>query len=118
MGILSSMIVTSSLPYTADQLAQIKERFGVYIKTVIDIRKKVCCAGMDRHFEGERILLESGSHQSDTWGGGIDLETKEIDFNSFINIRPQDKNTKNEIQSEQIKKVFGELTTFFFTIAL
>ncbi len=73
---------------------------------------------MDRHFEGEQILLQSGSHQSDIWGGGIDLETKEIDFNSFINIRPQDHNLKNEIQSEQIKKIYSELTTFFFTIAL
>lgn len=112
------MIVTSSLPFTREQLAQVKERFGVYVKTVIDIQKKVCCAGMDRHFEGEKILLDSGSKQSNIWGGGIDLETREIDFNSFINIRPQDNNLKNEIQNEQIKKVFGELTTFFFTIAV
>lgn len=73
---------------------------------------------MDRHFEGENILLESGSHQSDIWGGGIDLVTKEIDFNSFINIRPQDKNMKNEIQSEAIKKTYSDLTTFFFKLAL
>lgn len=112
------MIVTSSLPLTPEDIAQVKERFGVYVKTVIDIQKKICCAGMDRHFEGESILLESGSHQSDIWGGGIDLVTKEIDFNSFINIRPQDNNTKNEIQSEQIKKMYSELTTFFFKLAL
>ncbi len=112
------MIVTSSLPLTLEQIAQTKERFGVYVKTVIDIRKKICCAGMDRHFEGVKILLDSGSHQSDIWGGGIDLETKEIDFNSFINIRPQDNNTKNEIQSEQVKKTYSELTIFFFNPAL
>ena len=112
------MIVTSSLPFTQKQITQAKERFGVYIKTVIDIRRKICCAGMDRHFEGEKILLQSGSHQSDLWGGGIDLETKEIDFNSFINIRPQDNNLKNEIQSEVIKKLYSELTTFFFKLVL
>ncbi len=112
------MIVTSSLPFTRTQIEQAKERFGVYVKTVIDIQRKICSAGMDRHFEGENILLESGSHQSDIWGGGIDLETKEIDYNSFINIRPQDHNLKNEIQSEQIKKVYSELTSFFFNLAL
>ncbi|KKU95353.1 hypothetical protein A2875_04300 [Candidatus Gottesmanbacteria bacterium RIFCSPHIGHO2_01_FULL_46_14] len=112
------MIVTSSSPLTLEEIAQVKERFGVYVKTVIDIRKKICSAGMDRHFEGENILLESGSRQSDIWGGGIDLETKEIDFNSFINIRPQDNNTKNEIQSERVKKTYSELTTFFFKLAL
>lgn len=112
------MIITSSLPLTREHIEQVKERFGIYVKTVIDVRKKICCAGMDRHFEGETILLASGSHQSDIWGGGIDLETDEIDFNSFINIRPQDHNLKNEIQSEQIKKVYSELTTFFFNLAL
>lgn len=112
------MIVTVTLPLTVEQIDQTKERFGVYVKTVIDIRKKVCSAGMDRHFEGEKILLDSGSHQSDIWGGGIDLEAKEIDFNSFINIRPQDNNLKNEIQSEQIKKSFAELTNYFFKLIL
>ena len=112
------MIITSSLPFTREQIEQATERFGVYIKTVIDIRKKICSAGMDRHFEGENILLQSGSHQADIWGGGIDLETKEIDFNSFINIRPQDNNTKNEIQSERIKKTYSELTSFFFKLVL
>ena len=112
------MIVTSSLPFTREQVEQVKERFGIYVKTVIDIQKKICCAGMDRHFEGENILLASGSHQSDIWGGGIDLVTKEIDFNSFINIRPQDNNLKNEIQSEQVKKIYSEMTTFFIKFAL
>jgi len=112
------MIITSSLPFTREQIELAKERFGIYVKTVIDIRRKICSAGMDRHFEGEEVLLASGSHQSDIWGGGIDLETKEIDFNSFINIRPQDNNTKNEIQSERVKKTYSELTTFFFKLAL
>lgn len=112
------MIITSSLPLTLEEITQAKERFSIYIKTVIDIRKKICCAGMDRHFEGEKILLESRSYQSDIWGGGIDLETKEIDFNSFINIRPQDNNLKNEIQSERVKKIYFEMTSFFFKLAL
>lgn len=69
---------------------------------------------MARHFEGEQIFLEQDSKQSDIWGGGIDLETKEIDFNSFINIRPRDNNPKNEIQSEATKKRYKELTEYFF----
>lgn len=69
---------------------------------------------MDRHFEGEKILMEQGSKQSDIWGGGIDLETKVIDFNSFINIRPNDNNTSNEIQDAEIRKNYEELTKFFF----
>lgn len=108
------MIITKTEPFTFEEINQLKEQFEVYIKTVIDIEKKVCSAGMDRHFEGERILLQLGSEQKNLWGGGIDLETKEIDFNSFINIRPRDNNTKNEIQSEVIKKIYKELTEYFF----
>jgi hypothetical protein len=110
------MIVTSTTPFTPEQIAQIKERFGVY-ETVIDIQKKFAVLvwiGMLRR----KILLESGSHQSDIWGGGIDLETKEIDYNSFINIRPQDNNMKNEIQSESIKITFSNITTYFFKSVL
>ncbi len=112
------MIITTSKPYSFEEVEQLKEQFGVYIKTVINLEREICSAGMDRHFEGEQILLKQGSVQSDIWGGGIDLETKEIDFNSFINIRPQDNNTKNEIQSEKNRKRYRVLTEFFFKVIL
>lgn len=108
------MIIISSKPFVLEEIEQLKEQFEVYIKTVIDIERKVCSAGMDRHFEGEKELIKQGSKQSDIWGGGIDLETKEIDFNSFINIRPKDNNTKNDIQSEKIKAKYKALTEEFF----
>jgi hypothetical protein len=108
------MIITKSEPFTSEEILQLQAEFEIYIKTVIDIEKKVCSAGMSRHFEGEQILLQQNSKQNTIWGGGIDLETKEIDFNSFINIRPRDNNTKNEIQSEEIRKKYKELTEFFF----
>jgi len=108
------MIITTEKPYSKEEIEQLKEQFEVYIKTVIDIENKTCSAGMDRHFEGEQILLDQGSRQSNIWGGGIDLETGEIDFNSFVNIRPNDNNTKNEIQSEEIRKKYKNLTEYFF----
>ena len=108
------MIITKSDPFTKDEIEKLKEVFDVYIKTVIDINKKVCCAGMDRHYEAEQILLSQGSKQSDIWGGGIDLELKAVDFNSFINIRPNNSNTSNEIQSPQLRNKYEELTKFFF----
>lgn len=112
------MIITKSKPFTKVEIEQLKEEFEVYIKTVIDVENKICSAGMDRHFEGEQLLLKEGSKQKDLWGGGIDLETMEIDFNSFINIRPSDNNTKNEIQSEEIKEKYRKLTEYFFKVIL
>lgn len=109
------MVITKSKPFTKEEIEKLKEQFIVYIKTVIDINRKVCSAGADRHFESEKVLLEDGSNQSDLWGGGIDIETKMIDGNSFINIRPADKNTSNEIQDPLIRKSFEDLTQYFFS---
>ena len=108
------MIITKNSPFSKDEIEKLKEQFDIYIKTVIDIEKKICSAGCDRHSDSEKILLEEGSSQSDIWGGGVDLETKIIDFNSFINIRPSDKNMSNEIQDSKIRKKFEELTKYFF----
>ena len=108
------MIITKSQAFTKVEIEKLKEQFDVYIKTIIDIQKKICSAGAARHFESEKILLGEGSQQSNLWGGGLDLETKIIDCNSFINIRPIDNNTSNEIQDSEKRKLFEDLTKYFF----
>lgn len=110
------MIITKKEPYSKEEIEKLREEFDTYIKTVIDIQKKICSAGCDRHFESEQILLNQGSVQSNIWGGGIDLETKVVDFNSFINIRPNDNNTSNEIQDQNKRKVYEELSKLFFKV--
>ena len=109
-----SMMITKSTPFISKEIEDLREVFDVYIKTVIDIEEKICSAGCDRHFESEKTLLEQGSKQEHLWGGGIDIETKTIDYNSFINIRPQQNNTSNEIQDERIRKTYEQLTKYFF----
>ena len=108
------MIITKNEPYAKEEIAKLRELFDVYIKTVIDVKRKICSAGCDRHFDSEKILLEQDSKQEDLWGGGIDLETIVIDCNSMINIRPSQGNTSNEIQNSNIRKEFEELTKYFF----
>lgn len=108
------MIITKSEPFTKEEIKKLRELFNVYIKTAIDIEREICSAGADRHFESEKILLDNGSKQSNLWGGGVDIETKIIDCNSFINVRPQDKNTSNEIQDPELRKKFEQLSKYFF----
>lgn len=112
------MIITKSQPFTGAEIEKLKEQFDVYIKTVIDIKKKICSAGCDRHFESEQLLLRDGSLQTDVWGGGIDLTTKTVDFNSFINIRPTQNNTSNEIRSDVIRKQYEDLSKYFFQVLI
>lgn len=108
------MIITKSDPFTKSEIEKLKEEFDTYIKTVIDIERKICSAGASRHFESEEILIDQKSKQSDIWGGGIDTDTKDIDFNSFINIRTTNNNPSNDILDTERRKKYDELTRYFF----
>ena len=108
------MILTKAEPFTKAEIEKLKEQFEVYIKTVIDVENKICSAGMEWHYEGEQILLDQGSKQSGIWGGGVDLKTKTVNYNAFINIRPNDNNNGNEILNEERRKTFEQLTKYFF----
>ena len=108
------MIITKNKPYSKKEIAKLSEEFETYIKTVVDIKERVCSAGANRHFENEAILLKDGSNQSHLWGGGIDLTTLVIDNNSMINIRPNDNNRSNEIQDPKNRQTFEELMKHFF----
>lgn len=108
------MIVTTTEPFTLEEIKQLRERFDTYIKTVIDVEKRICSAGMDRHFEGEQILLERGSSQADIWGGGLDWNTKVVDYNSFINIRSGQNNPSNEVLDSVLRDKYKNLTEYFF----
>jgi hypothetical protein len=80
-----------------------------YIKVVIDVEKEVVTAGGMKHVEGEQLLLKQGSKQENLWGGGFDRETKEIDYDSMINIRPSQGNTSRQVMDETIRKKMDEV---------
>ena len=115
---ISYVIITKTSPFTKEEIKKVAEEFETYIKTVIDLDKKSCSAGANRHFESEKIMLEQGSRQKDIWGGGVDLETKAIDANAMINIRPNDNNNSNELLDSGNRKKFEDLTEYFFEVLL
>lgn len=94
---------------TTEEIKEMAEDFDGYIKVVVDIKKEVLAGGGKRHFDGEQKLLSEGSSQSDLWGGGVDLETKEIDYNSIINLRPAQDNPSRDIMSSEIRKDFDRI---------
>ncbi|MDP2906168.1 MAG: DUF5674 family protein [Candidatus Omnitrophota bacterium] len=85
-------------------LKKVAEDLKGYIKVVVDIRRKILSAGGKMHVDGERMLLEDGSKQSDIWGGGLDIDTKEVDFDSVINLRPGQNNPSREVLDSAIRK--------------
>ena len=80
-----------------------------YIKVVVDVKRKILSAGGDKHVDGEQMLLKDGSKQGDLWGAGLDLETNEMDFDSMINLRPE-QNRSREILDENIRKQVESIT--------
>ena len=87
-----------------DILKKVAEDLAGYVKVVIDIKRKILSAGGELHVDGEKLLLEDGSSQQDLWGGGIDLETGDVDFDSMINLRPKQDNKSREVLDPKIRK--------------
>ena len=98
------MLLLITKKATEQNLKKAAADFAGYIKVVVDIEQKILAAGGKKHFDAEQLLLEHGSNQKDLWGGGIDLETKEIDYDSMINLRPSMGNASREVLSEEIRK--------------
>ncbi|MDO8260718.1 MAG: DUF5674 family protein [Candidatus Magasanikbacteria bacterium] len=109
------MIITKSEPYTKEEIQKLLEELDPYIKTVIDLDLGICCAGAKMHYEEEKILMDLESKQSSLWGGGVDVETKTIAFDSMINLRPNDNNLSNEILDPVLRRKFEDLTKHFFS---
>jgi hypothetical protein len=92
-----------------EQLKELSKHFDGYIKVVVDVKRGILAGGSDRHFDDEQALLKDGSKQEDLWGGGYDSETQELDYNSVINLRPNQANPSRDILSLEIRKRFDEI---------
>jgi len=100
---------------TVQRLAD--EEFENMVKFVVDLERRLICAGGGLHSDEEAILLEDGSEQSPLWGANFYLHRpgdQRYVFTSMINIRPNDGNTAQVIQSKDICRQVKELADHFF----
>ena len=106
------MLILLTSQATPGQITKSSQDLGGYVKFVVDLRRQVMTIGGLRHFEGEQLLLQDGGRQSDLWGGGVDLETHEIDYESMINIRPPSNPSREVLDPairEQVKSIVSKL---------
>lgn len=108
------MILILRKKATKEEIKKIAEDFDGYIKVVVDIERGILAGGGKKHIDAEQLLLEAGSKQDYLWGGGFDLETEEIDYNSMINIRPSQGNLSREILSTDARKDFDAIVKALF----
>ena len=98
---------------TKKELDNVAKHFKGYVKVVVDLEKEILTAGADRHFDEEKELLARGSKQENLWGGGVDVESKEIDYNSIINLRPSQDNPSRDILSKEIREKIDKIVKRF-----
>lgn len=94
-----------------EMLKKVAQDLQGYIKFVVDVERRMLAAGGKKHFEGEELLLKNGSKQKNLWGGGLDLETGEIDLDSIINLRPREGNPSREVINPEIRGEIEKIVT-------
>ncbi len=98
-------------------VTQLKEMaskmYGTLVKAVVDIQKGIIIVDMGMHADGEAQLLEDGSQQKDLWGINLhpdDYGTENfIEFDSMINIRPQQKNPSRDVLDSDIRQQITDI---------
>jgi len=88
---------------TPEQVAEMLQVFGTYIKLAVDVEREVVAGGGELHYDCEQALLDDGSRQTDIWGADWD-PVGEVRFESLINIRPRQGNTDLELQSPELRE--------------
>ncbi len=103
------MILILEKKATDEEISKAAKDLDGYVKFVVDIEQRRVALGGSRHVDGEQLLLKDGSQQEDLWGGGLDLETSEIDFDSMINVRPKQDNPSREVLSKEIRDIIEDI---------
>ena len=100
MKIINSKISIADLKKAAE------ETFGILVKAVVDVDKKLMAIDGELHADEEALLLENGSRQQDLWGINIYPEIKDegwIEFDSLINLRPSQGNRTRGVNDPEIR---------------
>jgi hypothetical protein len=90
--------------------------YGQYVKIVVDVKNDLVVIGGQWHADGEKILLEKGASKDDIWGGGIDVDLKNIETIALINLRPNLGNNSQEILDRKIREKFTSIVKERFDI--
>ncbi len=98
---------------TMDELFRLAhERFGDLVKVVVDVKRGIMAIGGELHADGEAMLLEHGSSQSDLWGINIypdKTRSEWIEFDSMINIRPAQGNRSRTVEDPGLQTKILEI---------
>ena len=104
---MSVILVKDKLSFI--DLQKAKEDYNDYIKVTVDVVVEAITVGGRWHADGEKLLMANGSKQSDIWGGGINLLTKQVETFALVNLKPNQNNDSQDILDAEIRKRFKKI---------
>lgn len=97
---------------TPEQLEQMLRSHKFYIKTAVDIERRVLVGGGGLHADCEEKLLDDGSRQQDIWAASFMPITGKIIYESMVNLRPR-QNRSMELLDPNIRERVAQLINEF-----
>ncbi|MBD2512269.1 hypothetical protein H6G91_34490 [Nostoc muscorum FACHB-395] len=97
---------------TPEQLEQMLQEHKFYIKTAVDIERRVLVGGGDLHYDCEQALLGDGSRQKTIWAASFMPVTQKMIFESIVNLRPR-QNKSMEILDSNIREGVAQIIIEF-----
>jgi len=98
---------------TPEQMQDMLEALGVYIKLAIDVELGILAGGGELHVDCEQTLLEEGSEQANVWGADWYPFQQRVGYESIINIRPSANNRSMEIQDVVLRDRIDQIVKLF-----
>lgn len=95
---------------TPQQMQEMLQDLGTYIKLAVDIEREILAGGGTLHADCEAALLEDGSKQADIWGADWNPASQQVTYESLINIRPRQNNRAMEILDPEIREQVAQIT--------
>ncbi|MBN3907500.1 MAG: hypothetical protein HWQ35_13330 [Nostoc sp. NMS1] len=96
---------------TPEQLELMLRSHKFYIRTAVDIERRVLVGG-GLHADCEEKLLDDGSRQQDIWAASFMPITGKIIYESMVNLRPR-QNRSMELLDPNIRERVAQLINEF-----
>ncbi len=90
-------------PATPEQIAEMLQTFGNFMKLAVDVNRSILAGGGELHADCEKLMLDDGGEQLNIWGADWIPAASQVRFGALINIRPQQNNPSMEILDSSIR---------------
>ncbi len=95
---------------TPQQMEEMLQALGEYVKLAVDVERFILAGGGGMHSDCEEALLEDGSQQVNVWGADWYPASKEVKYESLINIRPRQNNFSLELTDPMLRDRIDKIT--------